>query len=69
MPSITWFRRHKNSTSLDSANLTNDTDGQLYLNNITRYQAGSYECQASNGVNGQIARKEIQIQVLCKCSF
>ena len=69
MPSITWFRRNKDPTSLDNVLLTNDTDGQLNLINITRHQTGFYECQASNGIHGHIANKEVQVHVLCKYFF
>lgn len=69
MPSITWFRRNKDPISLDNVLLTNDTDGQLNLINITRHQTGFYECQASNGIHGHIASKEVQVHVLCKYFF
>lgn len=69
MPYITWFRRNKNQTSLENQILANDTNGQLQLTNVTRHQSGRYECRASNGVNGHVVSKEIQLRVLCKYEY
>lgn len=68
-PYIAWFRRNSNEnnqTTLQSQILANDTDGQLRLLNISRYQMGHYECRASNGVNGHVVSKDIELRVLCK---
>jgi len=68
-PYITWFRRNKdenNQTKLENQILSNHTNGQLHLINVSRYQTGHYECRASNGVNGHVVSKDIELRVLCK---
>ncbi|CAM4932001.1 unnamed protein product [Rotaria socialis] len=68
-PYITWFRRINsgdNQTKSESQLLTNNTNGQLHLFNISRSQIGHYECRASNGVNGHVVSKDIELRVLCK---
>ncbi|CAF4287692.1 unnamed protein product [Rotaria sp. Silwood2] len=71
-PYITWFRRNKdeknqnNQTKYENQVLTNNTDGHLYLINVSRRDIGHYECRASNGVNGHVVSKDIELRVLCK---
>ncbi|CAF2033802.1 unnamed protein product [Rotaria magnacalcarata] len=68
-PYITWFRRinsEDNQTKSESQLLTNNTNGQLHLFNVSRSQMGHYECRASNGVNGHVVSKDIELRVLCK---
>jgi hypothetical protein len=66
-PSITWFRRNKDENN--QTILANNTNGQLHLMNVSRYQTGHYECRASNGVNGHVVSKDIELRVLCKYKF
>jgi hypothetical protein len=71
-PYITWFRRNKdqtNHTQLENQILANNTYGQLHLINVSRYQTGHYECRASNGVNGHVVSKDIELRVFCKYIF
>ena len=68
-PIITWFRKTKdenNQTQLENYILANNTNGQIHFINVSRYQAGHYECRASNGVNGHVVSKDIELRVLCK---
>ena len=71
-PHITWFRRNKNEktiknkTQLENQILANNTDGLYHLINVSRYQSGHYECRVSNGVNGHVVSKDIELRVLCK---
>ncbi|CAF3632488.1 unnamed protein product [Rotaria sordida] len=68
-PYITWFRRNRdenNHTKFENEILINNTNGQLHLINVTRYHIGHYECRASNGVNGHVVSKDIELRVLCK---
>ncbi len=60
-PYITWFRQNQI--------LANNTNGQLHLTNVSRHQIGHYECRASNGVNGHVVSKDIQLRVLCKYMY
>lgn len=64
-PYVTWFRR-TNPSDADNSVLANSTDGQYHLVNVIRDQAGHYECRASNGVNGHVVSKHIELRVLCK---
>lgn len=69
IPYITWFRRDKdknNQTRIENEILANNTNGQLHLINVNRNKTGHYECRASNGVNGHVVSKDMELRVLCK---
>ena len=58
-----------NATGPPPANITwskNNEDVTFPLNNITREDAGSYQCEADNGV-GKPATAGTSITVQCKC--
>jgi hypothetical protein len=72
IPYVTWFRQNKdrkdlnNQTQFENQVLANNTDGQYHLINVSRDQTGHYECRASNGVNGHVVSKQVELRVLCK---
>jgi hypothetical protein len=68
IPWITWFHG-RNQTHINPTVLANNTDGQYHLVNVTREQSGYYECRASNGVNGHVISKHVELRVLCKYSL
>lgn len=67
-PYVTWFRRVKNEnnhTKIDNELLANNTDGQLHLINVSRYQSGLYQCQIANRLSEHsIISKQMELRVL-----
>lgn len=62
-PLIRWFRLiNETRRSLDETSTTN-FNGNYSLINVTRTDAGHYECQAGTS---EVSRRLIELRVLCK---